>query len=129
MTLLAWAWATAGLVASPTPAQALLLAAFLLVQGACRAVVPPLWAAYPALGFGDRDALPSLRSDAAERLLGPDQAVSWPLAFLHLAAESARMGLRELDRLQAAAEKGRDLALAADRGRACRSTPCCARPC
>jgi hypothetical protein len=68
------------------------------------AAVTPVWAAYRAIGFGDRDALPSLRSDAADRLLGPDQPVSWPLAFLHLVAASARMGLRELDRLQAAAE-------------------------
>src|SRR5262249_35055927 len=67
----------------------------------------------PALGAGDRSALPTLRSDAADRLLASGQRVTWPLTFLHLVAESARMGLRELDRLEAAAEKGRDLVAAA----------------
>jgi Fic family protein len=43
------------------------------------------------------------------------QPVTWPLAFLHLVAESARMGLRTLDRLEAVAEKGRGLAAAADK--------------
>ena len=69
---------------------------------------------YPAVGFGDRAALPTLRSDAADRLVGWGVPVAWPLAFLHLVAESARMGLRELDRLEAAAEKGRALAAQAD---------------
>ena len=56
----------------------------------------PIWAAYPAVGFSGRDVLPGLRSDAADRVAGPGRPVTWPLAFLHLVAESARMGLREL---------------------------------
>ena len=70
--------------------------------------------AYPAMGFGDRAALPTLRSDAADRLVGWDVPVTWPLAFLHLVAESSRMGLRELDRLEVTAEKGRALIARAD---------------
>lgn len=71
------------------------------------AVSVPVWAAWPAVGFGDRDALPTLRTDAAAHLFSWGRAVPWPLAFLLLVAESARAGLRELDRLEAAAEKGR----------------------
>jgi Fic family protein len=41
--------------------------------------------------------------------------VAWPIAGLHLIAESARLGLRELDRLEAAAEKGRGLLAKSDR--------------
>ena len=66
-------------------------------------------------GFGDRDALPGLRSDAADRLVGRGRPVTWPLAFLHLVAESARMGLRELDRLEAVAEQGRGLVAGGDK--------------
>ena len=36
--------------------------------------------------------LPGLRSDAADRLVGRGRPVTWPLAFLHLVAESARAG-------------------------------------
>jgi len=74
-----------------------------------RTVFVPIWAAYPAVGFGDPTALPTLRSDAADRLLGRHRPITWPLACLHLIAESARMGLRELDRLAAAAAQGRGL--------------------
>ena len=102
-------------VADPAPSQAAFLAAaFLARLGPARRVFAPIWAAYPALGFGDRTTLPTLRSDAADRILPPGQRVSWPLAFLHLVADSARMGLRELDRLAGAAEKARGLAAAAD---------------
>ena len=41
--------------------------------------------------------------------------MTWPLTFLHLVAKSARMGLRKLDRLEAAAEKGRGLIAGLDR--------------
>jgi Fic family protein len=42
--------------------------------------------------------------------------VTWPVACLHLIAESARVGLRELHRLEAAAAgKGRDLLAPSDR--------------
>jgi Fic family protein len=106
----------AGLTDPPTPAQALLLSAAILSRtGLLRAACLPVWAAYPAVGFGDRAALPTLRSDAADRLVGWGVPITWPLAFLHLVAESARMGLRELDRLDAAAEKGRALAARADK--------------
>ena len=73
------------------------------------------WSAYPALGFGDRDVLPTLRSDAADRLVGWGMPITWPLAFLHLVADSARMGLRELDRLTTATAQGRALAAGLDR--------------
>ena len=75
----------------------------------------PVWAAYPAVGFSGRDALPGLRSDAADRVAGRGRPVTWPLAFLHLVAESARMGLRELDRLEAAAEQGRGVVAGGDK--------------
>jgi hypothetical protein len=67
----------------------------------------PLWSAYPAVGFSDRDALPTLRSDAVDRLVGWRRTVTWPVACLHLIAESSRRGLQELDRLETAAEQGR----------------------
>ena len=66
-------------------------------------------------GFPPRDALPGLRSDAADRVAGRGRPVTWPLAFLHLVAESARMGLRELDRLEAAAEQGRGVVAGGDK--------------
>jgi hypothetical protein len=105
------AWMEAGIADNPTPLQAVLAAIALLARGGpAGTVVVPLWAAYPAVGFGDRAALPTLRSDAADRLVDRDQPVTWPLAFLHLVAESARAGLRTLDRLEAAAAQGRGLA-------------------
>jgi DNA binding protein with HTH domain len=109
-------WMEAAVAACPAPAQALFLATATLTRtGSTRAVFAPVWAACPALGFGDRAALPTLRSDAAGRLVDRGRPVTWPLAFLHLTAESARMGLRELDRLEAWAEKARGLAATADR--------------
>jgi hypothetical protein len=108
-------WMEAGL-ATATPAQALLLAAAVLARSRLlHAVVLPIWTAWPPLGFGDRDALPTLRSDAADRLLPWGQRVSWPLAFLHLATEGARMALRELDRLEGAAGRGGELGTMTDR--------------
>ena len=56
-----------------------------------------------------------LRADATERLTGWGGTVTWPTACLHLIAESARLGLRELYRLGAAAEKGRGLLAKRDR--------------
>ena len=106
----------AGITEPPAPAHALLAATGLVTRaGVTRAVFLPVWAAYPAAGFGDRDQLPSLRSDAADRLVGRDRPVTWPLAFLHLVAESAQAGRRELDRLEAAAEQGRAVAAAVDK--------------
>jgi hypothetical protein len=106
----------AGITEHPAPAHALFAATRLVARaGVTRAVFLPVWAAYPAAGFGDRDHLPTLRSDAADRLVGRDRPVTWPFAFLHLVAESARAGLRELDRLEAAAAKGRGLAADLDK--------------
>jgi hypothetical protein len=56
-----------------------------------------------------------LRADAADRLLGRGAPVTWPLAFLHLVADSARMSLRELARLETAAAKGRALLTQTDK--------------
>ena len=112
----AQSWMEAGITEPPAPAHALFAATGLFARaGVTRAVFLPVWAAYPAAGFGDRDHLPTLRSDAADRLVGRDRPVTWPLAFLHLVAESARAALRELDRLEAAAEQGRGLAAAVDK--------------
>ena len=53
------------------PGQALLAGFGRLVrQAPVRHVFVPVWSAYPAAGFGDRDALPTPRSDAADRLAG-----------------------------------------------------------
>ena len=98
------------------PGQALLAAFGRLVrQAPVRHVFVPVWSAYPAVGFGDRDALPTLRSDAADRIAGWGGTVTWPVACLHLIAESARRGLRELDRLETAAEQGKGTLAGTDR--------------
>ena len=109
-------WMEATIAESPTPAQALYLAAALVTRhGPTRNLFVPVWTAYPAIGFGDRTALPTLRSDAADRLLRWGQCPTWPIAWLHLVAESARAGLRELERLETAAVKGRGLAATSDK--------------
>jgi hypothetical protein len=48
-----------------------MLAAIALLArgGPAGTVFVPVWAAYPAVGFGDRTALSTLRSDAADRLV------------------------------------------------------------
>ena len=105
-----------GITDQADPGQALLAAFGRLVrQAPVRHVFVPVWSAYPAVGFGDRDALPTLRSDAADRLAGWGHAAGWPVACLYLIAESARLGLRELDRLEAAAEQGRGQLARSDR--------------
>ena len=122
--LLAIAHAAAAFMAAAITTPAAPALALLAAMACCHtrragaappAVFVPVWAAGPAIGFGDRTALPTLRSDAADRLLGRHRAVTWPLAFLHLVAESARMAARELDRLEAAAGQGRGLAAGLDR--------------
>ena len=61
-------WMEAGISARPAPRVALFVAAALLARSSqARAVFVPVWAAYPAAGFGGRDALPTLRADAAAR--------------------------------------------------------------
>jgi hypothetical protein len=104
-------------ITDPADPGLALLAAFgrLVRQAPVRHVFVPVWSAYPAVGFGDRDALPTLRSDAADRLVGWGGTVTWPVACLHLIAESARRGLRELDRLETAAEQGRGALAGTDR--------------
>ena len=98
------------------PGQALLAAFGRLVrQAPVRHVFVPVWSAYPAVGLGDRDVLQTLRSDAADRLVGWGRTVTWPVACLHLIAESARLGLRELDRLETASGQGRGALAGADR--------------
>jgi hypothetical protein len=110
------AWMESGIADLPTPLQAGLAAVCLLAHGGpARSICAPVWAAYPAVGYGDRDALPGLRSDVAARIAGRSRGVGWPVVFLHLVAESARSGLRELDRLVAVAEQARALAEKVDR--------------
>jgi hypothetical protein len=112
----AQAWMEAGLSERPDPLHALLAAiARCGSAGPAQTVFLPVWAAYPAVGFAPRDALPGLRSDAADRVAGRGRPVTWPLAFLHLVAESARMALRELDRLAATAEQGRGVVAGGDK--------------
>jgi HTH DNA binding domain len=114
--LAAAAWMESGVSDPPEPARALLVAFGRLVrQPPVRAVFVPLWSAYPAIGSGDRDALPGLRSDVADRLGADGGSVPWPAAGLALIAESARHGLRTLDQLAAAAEKGRGALAGSDR--------------
>jgi hypothetical protein len=110
------AWMESGITDQADPGQALLAAFGRLVrQAPVRSVFPPLWSAYPAVGFGDRDALPTLRSDAIDRIAGWGGTVTWPVACLHLIAESARRGLYELDRLEAGAKQGRGALAGTDR--------------
>ena len=105
-----------GLTERPDPLHALLAAIGRHAgQGPAHTVFLPVWAAYPAVGFASRDALPGLRSDAAARVGGRGRPLTWPLACLHLVAESARMALRELDRLEAAAEQGRGVVAGGDK--------------
>jgi hypothetical protein len=66
-------------------------------------------------GFAPRDALPGLRSDAADRVAGLGRPVTWPLAYLHLVAESARVALRELAAQEAGARRRRRQTLPAAR--------------
>jgi hypothetical protein len=106
-TAAAQAWMDSDITARTGPLHALLASFGRLVRLApVRHVFVPFWSAYPAVGFSDREALPALRAEAADRVAGWGHSVTWPVAGLHLIAESARMGLRELDRLQTAAEKG-----------------------
>jgi hypothetical protein len=100
-------WMESGIAKIPTPMQAMLAAVYLLARtGPARAVFVPVWAGYPIVGHGDPDTLPRLRSDVADRVVGWAREVAWPVAFLHLVAEGAWTGLRELDRLLAIAEQG-----------------------
>jgi len=108
-------WMTAGIVDQPDAIQALAVAALHLVRSNLLKTVPlPVWAAWPVLGQSDAGGLPRLRGEAARRLTGTARA-SWIVSFLVMTAEAARAGLRELDRLQAAAAAGARLTAGADR--------------
>jgi hypothetical protein len=50
----------------------------------------PIWSAYPAVGFGDRDVLPTLRSDAADRLVGWGGTVTKGGVFARSRCEGCR---------------------------------------
>ena len=110
-------WMEAGAVEQPDAVQALAIAALFLARtGALRTIPLPCWAAWPVLGRAGAGAenLPRLRPETARRLTGADSA-SWAVSFLALAAEAARAGARELDRLQAAAAAGAKLAADLDK--------------
>ena len=100
----------AGIVAEPEPLPAVLAATCYLGRaGRLRAVLPPVWAAYPTLGCGDRAQLPQLRIDVAARLRASGAASGGPGGKLGagLPASGHRgraAGLRELERLEALAE-------------------------
>jgi hypothetical protein len=105
-------WMAAGISPRPAAIQALAVAALRLARADTPRIVPlPVWGAWPAIGQLDPGGLPRLRHSVAAKLTGGD-GESWAGRFLHLVAESARAGLRELDRLEAAAGKG--AALTAD---------------
>jgi hypothetical protein len=102
-------WMAGGVRDPPGAAEALLAAAALLARRReLLAVALPFWAAAPALARPGMDGLPRLRSDVAARLLGAGAGPlpSWPLAFLHLVAEAAQAGARELARLEDLAATG-----------------------
>jgi hypothetical protein len=113
--LAAQAWMESGITDQPTPLVALLAAVALLARSGPRSIFVPVWTAYPACCFGDRDDLPRLRTEIAARVTGRGRPAPWPVAFLHMIAESARVGLRQLDKLMTAAGQGRDLAARHDR--------------
>jgi len=127
------AWMESGIADLPTPLQAMLTAACLLAHtGPARSVFVPVWAAYPAIGHGERDTLPRLRSDVAARVgrwggggqgsagvsrwnSAGGRGGGWTLTFLHLVAEGARAGLRELDRMTSVAGQAHALTARGDR--------------
>jgi len=98
----------------PAPALRQGLAGLLTRAGPVRAVPLPFWAAAPALASSGPGVLPRLRSDVAARLC-PGASPPWETVFLAMAAEAARVGLRELDRLQRMAAAGARLATGLDR--------------
>jgi len=84
----------------------------LLAGRALDAVFRPLWSAYATLGDGaDLDGRPKLRGDVARRVGAQD----WRGTFLHLVAESALSGLRDLRALSELRDRGAALAARQDR--------------
>ena len=107
----ALAWMESGTTDQPDALVALAIAALRLARSdTLRSIPLPFWSAWPALGQpSDSWALPRLRPAVAREVCGADRA-PWPISFLAFAAEAARAGLRDLDRLQVAAEVGKKLA-------------------
>lgn len=98
-------WMEAAIVPHPTPAQALAVAALRLAAAPVPAVIPLVaWSGWPGIGRPYQDGLPRVRSGQVPESAG------WEGDFLRLVAESARGGLRELDRLARAEATGRALA-------------------
>ena len=111
----ALAWMESGATDQPDALVALAIAALRLARDeTLRATSLPFWSAWPALGQPSDENLPRLRPAVARAMGGMDRA-PWPISFLAFAAEAARAGLRDLDRLRAAAEAGRTLAEGLDK--------------
>jgi hypothetical protein len=88
------------------------LADALLADRALGSVFRPVWSGYATLGGGaDLDGRPKLRGDVARRV----EAQDWRGAFLHLVAESALLGLRDLRAMLALRDRGAELAARQDR--------------
>ena len=105
----ALAWMELGITDQPDALVALAIAALVLARGETLRTIPlPFWSAWPALGQPSDESLPRLRPAVARAICGMDRA-PWPISFLAFAGEAARAGLRELDRLRAAAAAGRAL--------------------
>ena len=84
----------------------------LLAARALDAVFRSLWSAYATLGDGaDLDGRPKLRGDVARRVGAQD----WRGTFLHLVAESALLGLRDLRAMLVLRERGAEVAARQDR--------------
>jgi hypothetical protein len=84
----------------------------LLAGRALDSVFRPLWSAYATLGDGaDLDGRPKLRGDVARRVGVQD----WRGCFLHLVAESALLGPRDLRALLELRGRGGELAARQDR--------------
>jgi len=108
-------WMEAGITDRPNAVQALAVAALHLARAETPKVVPlPVWSAWPAIGQPNEDGLPRLRAGVAARLTGGD-GETWEGRFLHLVAESARAGLRDLDRLLHAEAAGATLTSGLDK--------------
>jgi len=100
-------WMESGATDQPDAIVALAITALLLARSETLQMIPlPFWAAWPALGHPQEEGLPRLRPALARELAGADRA-PWAVVFLSLAAEAARACLRELDRLQEAAQAGK----------------------
>lgn len=113
--LVAQDWMDSGISDLPASVQALAAAAgWLSNMGLARTVPQPFWAAAPAIAQGEPALLPGLRAETAERL-ALSATRPWPLVFLVVVTEAGRAGLRELDRLLAAAAIGAALTKGLDK--------------